>query len=985
MAINKWVGTAVAILGVLAACNDKPRQAGGFSIVIEVVNPGTVEIEDAHLEETLAPCVNENEGVHTCTYEPVHCYVGESITQCFEDSFRMTALGGADWIWDHWETIQGSALICDEPPSDPLQDFGFPDEGAVIRCRAIFVRKPAAALVSIEVSPASASIASGLTQQFTATGTYDDNSTIVLTEEAQWSFLYAGPVPAPVPGPASVSNSAGTRGLVTTAEPGSGTITATVGSITSAPATITVTDAVVQSISISPDPAPAVPAGRDQPFTATATLTDGTVLDITEDATWSTSNSAVATVSNAAGGRGLVTAVDPGDVTITADLSGVIDDVMVSVVSPIIDSIEISPRDVSLPDGGFTSFTALGNFSDGSSSDVTNLVSWTSSDTTIATIGSTGIATTVGNTAIGPTVITATKDGVMDTTTLTVTPAELQSITVSPDNASFPIGRSQAFTALGTYSDGGTVDVTMTATWTAEPGARVTITSAGLASAPPTATAGPCTVTATIGAVNDPTSCTVTPAVAESIAIVPEAPDVWLGATIALSVDTTYSDGLTLGGAPGPIQWTIIDPSVATIDADGLCTPVAVGTSMVTATCCGGLTDSTQLTVNPAGWVLRGDPIAGGLSTYIASFLAGRTRVTGHDAAGGVIDTFDDSTGTPLLSRIALGNGDPQAGARELGDGSLLVGGRSLSSFRGWLSHIGTNGSYDWQITFDNTQRIEAFTMLDPSTVLASYRDLATGQPGLLRVSTAGTVLSAHSTDLPTNRQITVLTPAVGGGVFAAATDTVFRLNTSDAIVFQKTLPGVSVRRMAATSDGGIVVVGTYTSGTTSGYVAKLDSTGMVVFQQLLGTAGALTLSGIVATSTGYVVTGGLTGTGAVAIVLDGTGTPTAARQYADTGGVSLSFMGVAQDTDGTFALGARGGSDRFVGLRVAPDLSVGGCADATLGAVVDPSTIPATAGTVAASDSAFAFPPLGTLPTTTATTFTATGTSEPSTDACTN
>ena len=50
----------------------------------------------------------------------------------------------------------------------------------------------AATLVSIAVTPANPSVANGLTQQFTATGTYTDNSTQNLTTVATWASANTG-------------------------------------------------------------------------------------------------------------------------------------------------------------------------------------------------------------------------------------------------------------------------------------------------------------------------------------------------------------------------------------------------------------------------------------------------------------------------------------------------------------------------------------------------------------------------------------------------------------------------------------------------------------------------------------------------------------------------------------------------------------------------------------------------------------------------
>ena len=74
-------------------------------------------------------------------------------------------------------------------------------------------------------------------------------------------------------------------------------------------------------------------------------------------------------------------------------------------------------------------FTATGTFSDGTTPDLSTTVSWTSSDATVATISSTGLATAL---VVGTTIITATgATGVIGNATLTVTPAPLVTIDTS--------------------------------------------------------------------------------------------------------------------------------------------------------------------------------------------------------------------------------------------------------------------------------------------------------------------------------------------------------------------------------------------------------------------------------------------------------------------------------------------------------------------------------------------------------------------------
>lgn len=72
-------------------------------------------------------------------------------------------------------------------------------------------------LTSIAVTPANTSIVVGDTQQFTATGTYSDETTSVITTEVTWSSS----------NPAVATVSTTTPGLVTGVAAGTVTITAT--------------------------------------------------------------------------------------------------------------------------------------------------------------------------------------------------------------------------------------------------------------------------------------------------------------------------------------------------------------------------------------------------------------------------------------------------------------------------------------------------------------------------------------------------------------------------------------------------------------------------------------------------------------------------------------------------------------------------------------------------------------------------------------
>src|SRR5262249_13319465 len=83
-------------------------------------------------------------------------------------------------------------------------------------------------------------------------------------------------------------------------------------------------------------------------------------------------------------------------------------------------SITMAPVNPSVANGQTTQFTATGHFSDGSSQVLTSGVTWSSSNTSIATITANGLASAV---AVGAPTITAVDGSFTSSTTLTVTSA----------------------------------------------------------------------------------------------------------------------------------------------------------------------------------------------------------------------------------------------------------------------------------------------------------------------------------------------------------------------------------------------------------------------------------------------------------------------------------------------------------------------------------------------------------------------------------
>ena len=94
---------------------------------------------------------------------------------------------------------------------------------------------------------------------------------------------------------------------------------------------------------------------------------------------------------------------------------------------PTLKSITISPDNTSITEGSTQQFIATGAYSDGPNQVLTD-VTWTSSDSNIATIDANGLASGI---SVGPTMITANSGGFSDTASLYVTAALDEPTTVS--------------------------------------------------------------------------------------------------------------------------------------------------------------------------------------------------------------------------------------------------------------------------------------------------------------------------------------------------------------------------------------------------------------------------------------------------------------------------------------------------------------------------------------------------------------------------
>lgn len=199
--------------------------------------------------------------------------------------------------------------------------------------------------------------------------------------------------------------------------------------------------------------------GTSASFQLTGRFNDGTFLDLTSAASWSSSDSNIATVSG-----GTVQGRSPGAATIRASFAGQFIEAQVTITDATLISLSLSPNTPAIAVGTEQDFTVAGLFSDGTFDDLTSDVTWESSDTTIATITN----GTAQGLAPGQTTISVSFDGKSASTVLNVTSATLESLEITGGASSITKGTSTNFRAIGHYTDNTSQDLTTAADWTSE-------------------------------------------------------------------------------------------------------------------------------------------------------------------------------------------------------------------------------------------------------------------------------------------------------------------------------------------------------------------------------------------------------------------------------------------------------------------------------------------------------------------------------------
>lgn len=292
---------------------------------------------------------------------------------------------------------------------------------------------------------------------------------------------------------------------------------------------------------------------------------------------WSTSNNMVASINN-----GLVTANAPGNITITASMiyngKQYTDSCAVTVKEP---SIKLAYNQLKMAKN--ETITMLADTSPSGQS-----IHWSSEDTSICTISSSGVITakSIGNTMI---IGTITYSGATYSSSCNVIVGEPK-VTLSKTSLSMYVSDTQSLVASVIAVDGNTItsDTKSDISWSSSNNSVATVDSNGAVKAVATGTA---TITAkyTFCGINYTATCSVTVQGKPTISLNKSSLSLYIGDTSTLSAAVTPS-GQT-------VSWSTSNSSIVMIN-NGKVTAISNGTATITASFrYNGVTYSTTCSV----------------------------------------------------------------------------------------------------------------------------------------------------------------------------------------------------------------------------------------------------------------------------------------------------------------------------------------------------------------------------------------------------
>lgn len=379
------------------------------------------------------------------------------------------------------------------------------------------------------------------------------------------------------------------------------------------------------SVSVAP-PIFEVPVNGSVRIVGTPFDKDGNTI-ANRDVKFSSANNAIATVTP----EGIVIGVSTGTTTITGTSRNARGDATVTVVPETPSSILVAPSPVTLRRGNVRQFSATPRSATGSAISGLTLT-WQSSNAAIASVSNTGEVTA---NAPGNVIITASVNNVSGSSQVTVTEIPIGSISLAPLTKGIQV--NETFLPDVTLRDTANnviSSLSRSLNWSSSNELTATVSNSGVVAGRRAGTARITAASPDNPAINGSLDVTVSDRTVQTVVITPRAG--FLRLSVARQLSAQLLDSLNQNVPGRVVNWTSLNPTVASVSANGSVTGLSLGSVSITA--------RVDNAVDTVSFVVTRIPVASiTLSPPQASVIQGQT-VT-------FTATVTDSVGTEVTDR----------------------------------------------------------------------------------------------------------------------------------------------------------------------------------------------------------------------------------------------------------------------------------------------------------------------------------------------
>jgi uncharacterized protein YjdB len=462
-------------------------------------------------------------------------------------------------------TVDASGMVTAAGPGSAVITVTTQNGGFTATC-AVTVSAVTIPVTGVTVNPVILSIMAGSEAQLTATIAPADASNKSVT----WSSSNTNVATVNATG-LVLAKAAGTATITVTTTDGGKTATCVV-TVTAAPVPVT-------GISVTPT---TLTVNKGATGTITATVQPANATNKT--VSWSSSNIQVATVNE----KGEVTGLNGGQATITATTQdgGFTATCQVTVNVPVT-GVTLNPTTLSIVEGNEAQLTATVAPADASNKSVT----WSSSNTNVASVNATGLV--LAKAAGTATITVSTVDGAKTATcvvTVTAAPVPVTGISVTPTTLNVNKGATGTISATVQPANA----TNKTVSWSSNNIQVATVNEKGEVTGQ---NGGQATITATTQDGGFTATCQVTVNVpVTGVTLNPTTLSIVAGNETQLTATISPADASNKS-----VTWSSSNTNVATVNATGLVLAKAAGTATITVTTTdGGKTATCVVTVTAA-------------------------------------------------------------------------------------------------------------------------------------------------------------------------------------------------------------------------------------------------------------------------------------------------------------------------------------------------------------------------------------------------